>query len=127
MLCYTDLFSLLMIRRPPSATLFPYTTLFRSEQLEQRMQAGIAMRLHHGDHLACGGFARGAEHRLDLDRVVTVVVDHRNAAPLAGAGEPAAHSAEAGERRADHRIGDAEIMRHRHRGRGHQRILPTWH
>src|SRR3712207_9540756 len=28
--CQSDIFFLLMIRRPPRSTLFPYTTLFRS-------------------------------------------------------------------------------------------------
>src|SRR5256885_12435736 len=43
-----------MIRRPPRSTLFPYTTLFRSEPLQ-----------HHGEHagpqperLPSGGFVR---------------------------------------------------------------------
>src|SRR5689334_23951351 len=31
-----------MIRRPPRSTLFPYTTLFRSEPLAQRRQSRIA-------------------------------------------------------------------------------------
>src|SRR3712207_6994032 len=42
-----------MIRRPPRSTLFPYTTLFRSEQLD----AGddVARRLGiHVDHVAGG-------------------------------------------------------------------------
>src|SRR3989442_2239652 len=30
-----------MIRRPPRSTLFPYTTLFRSQLLEQRSQIGL--------------------------------------------------------------------------------------
>src|SRR3989442_7317495 len=30
-----------MIRRPPRSTLFPYTTLFRSEQFERRRVAGL--------------------------------------------------------------------------------------
>src|SRR5256885_15023371 len=35
-----------MIRRPPRSTLFPYTTLFRSEQLEaERQRAERALRL----------------------------------------------------------------------------------
>src|SRR5258708_31522035 len=29
-----------MIRRPPRSTLFPYTTLFRSRQLRQKMDRG---------------------------------------------------------------------------------------
>src|SRR5436189_575258 len=30
-LCFADTFSFLMLRRPPRSTLFPYTTLFRSD------------------------------------------------------------------------------------------------
>src|SRR2546426_12650019 len=32
----TDFFFFLMIRRPPRSTLFPYTTLFRSQRREQQ-------------------------------------------------------------------------------------------
>src|SRR3712207_3705978 len=35
-------FFFLMIRRPPRSTLFPYTTLFRSEQLEDEL--GVEVR-----------------------------------------------------------------------------------
>src|ERR1051326_9315607 len=48
MLCLSFLsFFFLMIRRPPRSTLFPYTTLFRSEHEDQqdRRQAGE----HRGD------------------------------------------------------------------------------
>src|SRR5688572_32430202 len=31
-----------MIRRPPRSTLFPYTTLFRSEAGEREIEAGLA-------------------------------------------------------------------------------------
>src|SRR5947209_15515566 len=47
-----------MIRRPPRSTLFPYTTLFRSEQLgDARKTAGDVLGLHRlardaGDDLA---------------------------------------------------------------------------
>src|SRR2546422_6521544 len=47
-----------MIRRPPRSTLFPYTTLFRSENhevQEPERRDGDP----HGDHAA----ARGTEHR----------------------------------------------------------------
>src|SRR5258708_30872959 len=37
-----------MIRRPPRSTLFPYTTLFRSD-LEQRVNARLAGRLQRLD------------------------------------------------------------------------------
>src|SRR2546426_8526609 len=33
-----------MIRRPPRSTLFPYTTLFRSEQRRQRHRGGVGER-----------------------------------------------------------------------------------
>src|SRR5687767_15509799 len=47
-----------MIRRPPSSTLFPYTTLFRSAALQRDRQGG--------DDRDAQGFAehdRGARHR----------------------------------------------------------------
>src|SRR5688572_31058771 len=45
-LSFAILFFFLLIRRPPRSTLFPYTTLFRSE-------IGAAAKLH----LECGGLA----------------------------------------------------------------------
>src|SRR5438132_9973130 len=45
-----------MIRRPPRSTLFPYTTLFRSQYLrEQEEKRGL-------DRLACGLRDRRDEH-----------------------------------------------------------------
>src|SRR2546427_6426511 len=32
-----------MIRRPPRSTLFPYTTLFRSQRRQRQCQAGMAV------------------------------------------------------------------------------------
>src|SRR3712207_9588725 len=53
---YFELF-FLMIRRPPRSTLFPYTTLFRSEP-------------HHRHHAVRCSPVRGSDHRLRLcDRV----------------------------------------------------------
>src|SRR2546422_8031441 len=49
-------FFFLMIRRPPRSTLFPYTTLFRSELAEDlgvdydRMSAELLRPPHHGRH-----------------------------------------------------------------------------
>src|SRR3712207_7780864 len=37
---FVFLFFFLMIRRPPRSTLFPYTTLFRSERLRRRRPRG---------------------------------------------------------------------------------------
>src|SRR6266702_5931418 len=39
---YCYIFFFFMIRRPPRSTLFPYTTLFRSEQLDPRDGAEAA-------------------------------------------------------------------------------------
>src|SRR2546427_9458760 len=59
-----------MIRRPPRSTLFPYTTLFRSEAdvLEQRRQGGRHRRFHlvgvaddAGEELAAAGALEEAE------------------------------------------------------------------
>src|SRR5439155_6204768 len=48
LLCITDIhpssfFFFLMIRRPPTSTLFPYTTLFRSRDASGRPPYGISM------------------------------------------------------------------------------------
>src|SRR3712207_5849325 len=60
-------FFFLMIRRPPRSTLFPYTTLFRSYELEYGVDslelhadaiARGARVLVHDDLLATGGTAR---------------------------------------------------------------------
>src|ERR1017187_10871165 len=39
------LFFFLMIRRPPRSTLFPYTTLFRSEDVTERLMGEYEARL----------------------------------------------------------------------------------
>src|ERR1700736_4152893 len=72
-----------------------------AEFLEQRLQAGEAMRLHHGDDLAVDGLPRRLEYRCDLDGMVAIVVDHGDAVPLAGPGEAALHAAETCHRLAD--------------------------
>src|SRR5437016_10902010 len=38
-----------MIRRPPRSTLFPYTTLFRSDQLDLLVGEGLRRGLHHAE------------------------------------------------------------------------------
>src|SRR5258705_3350760 len=40
-----------MIRRPPRSTLFPYTTLFRSNQLLDRFQTQLAERDRGAGHV----------------------------------------------------------------------------
>src|SRR3712207_7044202 len=46
-----------MIRRPPRSTLFPYTTLFRSEPALSRAREHVRRRLHRPHEPAAG------EHR----------------------------------------------------------------
>src|SRR3712207_8017097 len=62
-------FFFLMIRRPPRSTLFPYTTLFRSQAV--RVEAGVLLE----------GFVAG-EHLVVRDGLVEgegVVADHAQA------------------------------------------------
>src|SRR5258705_4576934 len=63
-----------MIRRPPRSTLFPYTTLFRSDDLFQPDQI-VVVRRKKIDHFAVDLLAveiehigGAAGHVLDLDR-----------------------------------------------------------
>src|SRR5687767_15263151 len=74
-----------MIRRPPRSTLFPYTTLFRSQvrdQLQRRGAAGIEVRSQPQPglrvrHVATPGsdFARGRseEHTSELQSLAYLV------------------------------------------------------
>src|SRR3989442_8437575 len=69
-LCVSFFFFFLMIRRPPRSTLFPYTTLFRSQNPRQgpRDQDRFPRDLRHGD-LGDGRRSRGnrsEEHTSEL-------------------------------------------------------------
>src|ERR1044071_10065826 len=61
------LFFFLMIRRPPRSTLFPYTTLFRSGELPDRLP-----RLVSGAHAACPPEGRSEEHTSELQSRVDI-------------------------------------------------------
>src|SRR5256885_17125375 len=83
------LFFFLMIRRPPRSTLFPYTTLFRSEQNGERVRlnstlvAGSALMMrgylekHAGKTYAwidpAGTPARSEEHTSELQSPCNLV------------------------------------------------------
>src|SRR3712207_7530639 len=65
----------LMIRRPPRSTLFPYTTLFRSDLVEvrglgrrraRRLSDGVAALEHPGDRGVARGALRSEEHTSEL-------------------------------------------------------------
>src|SRR2546422_7940361 len=61
-----------MIRRPPRSTLFPYTTLFRSQVDGRKVKAFDNHSLgKRGEAVTCGGFgieirARSEEHTSEL-------------------------------------------------------------
>src|SRR3712207_8083722 len=55
-----------MIRRPPRSTLFPYTTLFRSEEEEEEHEQG---RDPHQEHDLVDGEGAVAADRRPLDDV----------------------------------------------------------
>src|SRR5689334_23690462 len=64
-----------MIRRPPRSTLFPYTTLFRSPELNDPVRGGddVLLVLDHDDRAAGVGqvVKRGEELRQVRDRKST--------------------------------------------------------
>src|SRR2546430_2069352 len=65
-----------MIRRPPRSTLFPYTTLFRSHELEGLVPGHRRQRRYERFLLQQLPQARGAEPRervLDVDRAAQAV------------------------------------------------------
>src|SRR5438105_1751318 len=66
------LFFFLMIRRPPRSTLFPYTTLFRS-QPGARRPADVDPFEVFGRHFAGGARLRSEEHTSELQSRVDLV------------------------------------------------------
>src|SRR2546422_6545816 len=65
----TIFFFFLMIRRPPRSTLFPYTTLFRSQELLallDRAQVFVALREHRRVVKARRTTVRSEEHTSEL-------------------------------------------------------------
>src|SRR2546429_9721199 len=70
-------FFFLMIRRPPRSTLFPYTTLFRSQELEEFLMPVPTLALPND--LAIQHAQRREQGRRS---VALIVVRHRAASPL---------------------------------------------
>src|SRR3712207_6985932 len=48
-----------MIRRPPRSTLFPYTTLFRSKDLDRLVERCAGLDVHKASVTACVRIATG--------------------------------------------------------------------
>src|SRR5690348_18514648 len=57
------LFFFLSVRRPPRSTLFPYTTLFRSEQQRAERDPRRGAGRTFGDELVAGGGRGDGRHR----------------------------------------------------------------
>src|SRR3712207_7174656 len=73
------MFFFLMIRRPPRSTLFPYTTLFRSDVDQDPVRSRLLERERHRHQPSVelrdgdlhGGVHRGQRRRTGLDRKST--------------------------------------------------------
>src|SRR5256885_4415517 len=85
-----------MIRRPPRSTLFPYTTLFRSEDRardrgpDRLQRRGLRLRLQHvrGDQRDRRAVARSEEHTSELQSpcnlVCRLLLEKKKITTLAG-------------------------------------------
>src|SRR3546814_1481853 len=78
--CFYYFFFFLLIRRPPRSTrtdtLFPYTTLFRSDLGLLPVRRGVRIRLAHHDHdLAAGIAGPGDVVLLPVEDVLVAVLD----------------------------------------------------
>src|SRR5258706_2946748 len=67
-----------MIRRPPRSTLFPYTTLFRSDRAERRRLVRRLRLRRGGDHEVGGEVrellvGRSEEHTSELQSLTNIV------------------------------------------------------
>src|SRR4051812_49846854 len=71
-----------MIRRPPRSTLFPYTTLFRSLQMDQKMSSSVRHHLAEASgqllddlhqFFPGGDVGRSEEHTSELQSHVNLV------------------------------------------------------
>src|SRR3989442_15818891 len=67
-----------MIRRPPRSTLFPYTTLFRSRDAQQRRQRAQALAFRRSERRITRMTSRG------LGLAIVIAHDARNHVPLLG-------------------------------------------
>src|SRR3712207_8271619 len=68
-----------MIRRPPRSTLFPYTTLFRSDRVERRILGHAPLRLAQPVAQVAAGVEPAAARRVDRRGDVAAQDDARPA------------------------------------------------
>src|SRR3712207_8942868 len=69
-----------MIRRPPRSTLFPYTTLFRSEDLADGAEVGLPVVVRHLEHRLLGALDEVAGRELALAHLGLDAVGRRQQA-----------------------------------------------
>ena len=95
--------------------------------VEQIAKPGEPMRLRDREYAARAGFARRLEHRLDLHRVVPVIVEYLHAVPAAGQRKAPLDSAEARKPLGDFVSRNAEFMGDCHCRGGIRNIVPPRH
>src|ERR1035438_2890216 len=66
----------LRIRRPPRSTLFPYTTLFRSQQMDTRSDYGRPKTNAADPGMHSGVGAQGVDPALDLTQMARLTGGH---------------------------------------------------
>src|SRR2546426_8110140 len=91
-----------MIRRPPRSTLFPYTTLFRSD--DDHAQAGAAVPQEFDAHEPAREFlGRSEEHTSELQSPCNIVcrllLEKKKSSATYGYGYPTISLDEAGKQR----------------------------
>src|SRR3546814_13689522 len=73
---FSFFFFFLMIRRPPRSTrtdtLFPYTTLFRSQGMAESMMIGIVIGTLSSIFVACPLLMRSEEHTSELQSLMRI-------------------------------------------------------
>src|SRR3712207_9204170 len=73
-----------MIRRPPRSTLFPYTTLFRSEEAKRCLQCQLNIFIDGNRCILCNGCVDACPHQciemISLDRIHSIDNDAELAA-----------------------------------------------
>src|SRR2546428_6746358 len=67
------MFFFLMIRRPPRSTLFPYTTLFRSDQVSLNVGGGRAWRLLQRMHAWLAWLMKGPAALVQVSMLLLVL------------------------------------------------------
>src|SRR5687767_4849185 len=98
-----------------------------AELVEEMGKPRIAMRLHDGDHPPLADLAGSLQHRGDLHRMVTVVVENVDAVERTRAREAPLDAGEAFQPPSDLLFLDAELTRHGQRRRRVESIVVARH